>query len=56
MNAKSPLQAIDQPCERLPFLVFDAHHAPKATAMVDGAAGFRDGDRLLVSVDLSVNT
>jgi hypothetical protein len=55
-RGKSTPQAIDQLCERMPFLLFDAHRAAKATAMVDGAAGFGHDDRFLVSVNLLFNT
>jgi hypothetical protein len=50
-NAKSLLQAIDQPTESLLLLFCDAHHAPNGTGVVGGAAGLRDGDRPLISID-----
>jgi hypothetical protein len=51
MNAKSPLQAIDQPTEGFLLLFGDAHHVPNAAGVVGGAADLSDGDRPLVSID-----
>jgi hypothetical protein len=47
------MQAIDHPLQLLPLLLFDTRHAPKATGMIDGSAGFGDGDRILVAVNLT---
>jgi hypothetical protein len=50
-NGKSPAQVLDQAVQSLPFLFFDARHPPERARAFDVAAGFRNSDRLMVSVD-----
>jgi hypothetical protein len=54
-KGKSAVQVFDQAVDSFPVLFFDARHAPKIARAFGVFVGFRDGDRLLVSVDPVVN-
>lgn len=54
IRRKSPLQAIDQPLERLAVAVVDPRRAPKATGVVTVADGFREGLDPQVLVDPAI--